>query len=374
MRRSILALAFVVVTASCGGGAAQDEPGAPGPRVAVFQDGTFPDARSLVSPAVLGVQLALGQADLAQGVSIMVVETGPDGERATAAAGMVAADPTVVGAVVAPFTRMPADATAALLAAGLPVLSLSELAEAPAHDAGAPWRRLVPPLAIQAGALADVADSLRHNGPACLAGEGTGWSEGLRAEVARRIPGPPSILVGGPADRAGAVAAASGCRVAVWTGSAQGASAFRAGIGRTDGVRLVLADSARTAGFLEAGGPRLAGIDGACSCVDLSTSAEQDAQRFLHDYQAATGLDAGPFAAEGFDAGSLLASALRRAGGPGAGVGAAIASLAGAEGLGGPYRWDPQGDLAPPSVRIYRATGYRWIAIATARFRALAAG
>lgn len=373
MRRSILALAFVVAAASCGGDAGPGEPGGPGLRVAVFQDGTFPDARSLVSPAVLGVQLALGQADLAEGVRITVVETGPDGERATAEAGLITADPMVVGVVVAPFTPMPAEATEALLTAGVPVLSLSELAEAPAQAAGLPWRRLVPPLAVQAGALAELAGSLHGTGPTCLAGEGTLWSEGLRAEVARRIPGPPPVLVGGPPDRAGVAAAASGCRVTVWTGSAQGASAFRAGIGGTD-VRLLNADSARTAGFLEAGGPPLAGIDGACGCVDLSTSADPEAQRFLHDYQAATGLDAGPFVAEGFDAGSLLASALRESGGVRAGVGMAIASLEGAEGLGGPYGWDSQGVLVPPSVRIYRATGYRWIAIPTARFPALAAG
>jgi hypothetical protein len=280
-----------------------------GPRVLVFQNGSEPDSRAVITPAVLGLSLALE----GSGTAVRLVGAGYE---------HLADDPGVVAAVVAPLTQLTPQAEDALARANLPVYSLSWL-----DDGGfAPsWLRLVDPLGAQVEHLAGVAR--RAGDRACATGDEAPGSQELLAALTQVMALQPGV--------------ATDCDVVVWTGTATGAAALRGRMGAA--IQLVLADRARTDGYLEAVWPHGAGTWAVCSCVDLSTSSDPQAQSFIHDYQEFTGLDAGPWAAEGFDVGHMVL---------GNGT---------AETLGGPYDWDARGVPQTPLVRIYRATGARWL-------------
>ena len=172
---AVLAVSIVVAVA-CGGGEGSE---ASAPRIAVLQDGSFPDARSVVSPAVLGLEIALE--DVAD---VLVLDTdGTEGEEAALA---VVADPAVVGAVIAPFTAMSQTAIDTLAGGGVPFVSLSSSAAMP--PAGTPWRAITPPAPEEANALGESAAAVASAWPICLAGEGSTWSEDLRALIARSVP------------------------------------------------------------------------------------------------------------------------------------------------------------------------------------------
>jgi ABC-type branched-subunit amino acid transport system substrate-binding protein len=146
----------------------------------------------------------------------------------------------------------------------------------------------------------------------------------------------------------------------IWTGSARGAADLAAVLPRVASeAMLVLDDRARTPGFAETS-PAVGEPYGLCPCVDLGTTSDPAAQGFLHEYQAATGLDPGPFAAEGFDAGRLLASAAVAGSGRDQ-IAAALAATQRAEGLMGPYVWDVSGHLQDPVVRMFQRAGVRWL-------------
>ncbi len=345
---AVLAVSIVVALA-CGGGEGSETSS---PRIAVIQDGSFPDARSVVSPAVLGLEIALE--DVAD---VLVLDTnGTEGEEAAIA---VVADPAVVGAVIAPFTAMSQTAIDTLAGGGVPFVSLSSSAAMP--PAGTPWRAVTPPAPEEANALGESAAAVASAWPICLAGEGSTWSEDLRSLIARSVPS--AILLGGSPSRVGAAAEQRGCGAIVWTGAAPGGAALRAAM--APGVPLLVASSARTDGYLEALGPLEDLQLGSCPCADLTTASTSAAQGFLHDYQSATGLDPGPFAAEAYDVGSLLAGLLPAAG-ERARLAAGLDATLSFEGVAGSYRWDQRGDLLSPSVRMYRATGVRWLADALA--------
>ena len=340
------ACSLVLVVVACTG---NGEDGAARPRVAVIQDGTFPDALSVVSPSVLGLQISLGDA-----AEMVVLDTGgTGGEEAVAE---VAADPAVVAAVIAPFTRMSEGAMGSLAASGMPILSLSS--GSPSPPVGSPWREAVPPESDEASVLARRAEKVAAGGTVCLAGEATAWSEGLRELLGLELSGASVRAVGGTPAAAGAAARAD-CSVAIWTGSAQAGAEFRTELGAS--TPLLLASSARTEGYLEATGP-IEGIQlGACPCTDTTTSAAEGIQAFVHDYQAETGLEPGPFALEGYDLGRLLAGLVATSGDR-AGLSVAIAGLSSFAGIANTYRWDGEGDLLAPGVRMYQATGMRWLA------------
>ena len=327
--RLLFVLLFPAFLGACGGEASES-----GPRVLVFQDGSIEDSRSVVTPAVLGISLALD----GSGVAVQVVDAADPG-TSLGASMEAAADPQVRAAIVAPFAALPSAARDALLQANIPVLSLSWLDE----PGGAGWRRLVDPARSQAEVLARTATTLGEH--VCLSGDGAPSSHLLDAETASALEdgGTTGVSAAGEPAEAASIAAARGCDVVVWTGSAEGAAALRRLL--EPSVSLLLGDRARTDGFLESSwqgsrGPTL----GVCSCVDLSTSYEPAAQSFIHDYQEFTGLDAGPWAAEGYDAGSMVLNA-------GSGT---------YKGLGGTYMWGYGGDLAEPHLRIYEAVGVRW--------------
>ncbi len=363
-----LVLLVAVVATACRPEAA---PEATVARVVVFQDGSSPDARAIVSPGVLGLQAGLGGI-----LGMEVLEVGGSAPAAiTAEATASASDPSVVAAVIAPFTAMPDEAVDALRSGGVSVLSLSSFTPVP-RGRGAPWRSFVASIPTDAGALAARADALRRPGTAlCVGGTDDGaWSASLAAALARRTPRlpPPGptpravVLRGSPSEVAAAIGRARECGVLVWVGTADGAVALRRALDTAShGPILFLADRARTPGFLQAAGPIAAGarLVGACACADVSTAGDPAADRFLHDYQAATGLDPGPFAAEGWDIGRFVARIVGIRGPSRAEVAAAVEASSRAPGVGGAYTWNRSGALTDPRVRSYRSVGWRWLSL-----------
>jgi hypothetical protein len=187
----------------------------------------------------------------------------------------------------------------------------------------------------------DLAAGLSDTG--CIVVEPGVWSERIGVRLQDQGAG----LGWGPARDA------HGCAGIVFGGSASAAATLR---GETM-APLVLTDQARTQGYLGAASPdgRTFGV---CGCLDLTTSAAPTIQAFVHDYQEATGLDPGPYAAEGFDTGALLLGAI---GATRQDAAAAIEALSEYDGVAGTYRWDASGALTEPFVRRYVAERVRWI-------------
>jgi branched-chain amino acid transport system substrate-binding protein len=143
----------------------------------------------------------------------------------------------------------------------------------------------------------------------------------------------------------------------VWSGPAAGAVVLRSDPGR----RLIVTDQARTQGFIQAVGPDAGATAGVCGCVEPGSSAEAALQSFVHAYQEETGLDPGPYAAEAYDAATVLAEAVGDGGRPA--VAEALTALRSFSGTAGTYRWDARGDLIRPGIRTYQAEGVRWLPI-----------
>jgi branched-chain amino acid transport system substrate-binding protein len=361
-------LALLLVAASIVACSHEALPGsAPAYRVVVVQDDSVPDSRDLVTPAVLGLQLALAEAP---GIGLEVLDTGGDPARALAAARSAASDPSVLAAVIAPFTFMPAEAVDSLLAARVPVLSLSSIDEPPSRGAHPAWRRFVAPVGAMARALVQVAANLYPKAPVCVLGEDTPWSVRLRIAIGLNHTGVRTRTVTSPVPAALETIRAKGCRTAVWTGTAPGAVALEEAVeGKAE---LVLDDAARTDGYLVSRWPSAPGALAVCSCSDLSTSEDPNAQLFVHDYQASTGLDAGPFAVEGFDVGTWIVRSVR-VGPTRQQVTERVAASTRFGGLTHTYRWDDRGVLDREVLRVYRAVGLRWL-VAPAAARALRRG
>lgn len=321
------------------------------PVVVVIQDGSVPDARQVISPAVLALEAFLGE----RGVAIDVRDTGGLGGAAIAIAERAADDPRVVAVVVAPFAWLPPQARDRLLDAGLAVVSLSSI-DTPAPGRG-PWRRLVPTVEQEAVAMLQTLPGERP----CVAGEDTVVSRRLTDEIRRRG-GPELRFVGSPPEAAGEQAAREGCTGLAWTGSAPGAVVLRDALLRTEAdVAIVLGPAARTDAYVDAGWPAAEGTVGVCGCVDLSTSADASSQAFVHSYQAATGLDPGPYAAEGADAARLILGEVGADAPTRAGVAVRVGATRSLVGVASIYAWSPDGELDPANLRTFRVTGVRWI-------------
>jgi len=311
--------------------------------VLVIQDASEADARDVVTPGVLGLELGLQGSGL--GIRIVEADDLDPAEQVS--------DDLVVAAVIAPFTHVPGGSESELREGGIPVISLSELTGGGAGHA--PLRAFVSPLAQQA----DAAGALIT----CVAGDGSTWSEAFIDHLP-----PMPVFRGGPAAVAVGVAD-EGCRGVAWTGGATAGAALAGFLARTSpNTMYVVTSRARTGGFAETVDVALA-PRGLCPCVDLTTSVDPVAQRFVHAYQSANGLDAGPFAVEGFDAGRLLVAAggaqPRRVS-----IAEGLAETSRYGGLGGPYAWDDQGGLVDPSVRMYERVGLRWVELSSTRFAA----
>jgi ABC-type branched-subunit amino acid transport system substrate-binding protein len=102
---------------------------------------------------------------------------------------------------------------------------------------------------------------------------------------------------------------------------------------------------------------------GTCGCRDLTVSAAPEDQALIHGYQLASGLDPGPYVAEGDDAGRMVLAMLDGGEPSRASMADALSSMGSFQGIARTYTFDAEGDLATPIVRIYRAEGVRWLPV-----------
>jgi ABC-type branched-subunit amino acid transport system substrate-binding protein len=373
-----LLAATVAVSAACSV-STSDEP--PPVRIAFFQDLTVPDHVDLVSPSFLAldtvVQRRLAGAEAT--VEVVQLDTGGDASTAVEMAREVAADPTYALAVAAPFWHEPTEVAAILAEAGVPTISLSPVSPSPwgtgtppPGDAGSLWRRFVPDRSLEADLLADLAARRTADGeaePVCIVRDGSPYGEGLAEQVGEGLDGWPATSIDG--ERAVVAAgriAATGCRVVLWAGFPPGARelarAMRAA-GSARGRPVDLAGDAlkTTIPPTSPAGDGVVVGSVACPCADVSTGLALASRRFVNTYQSAHGLIPGIYAAEGWDAGRLVAGAIAAGATDRGGMQAALASIQDLDGVARRYRFDATGELLDPDVGVYVASGTRWLPV-----------
>ena len=150
----------------------------------------------------------------------MQLDTGGDEATAQDLADDVAADPSFVMAVVAPFWREPAGVARILAEAGVPTISLSPASpspwtlppnDRPPGDPGELWRRLVPDDEVQARLLAEIAARTSAGGEresVCLVNDESSYGTALLDAIDTHLGAWPSRTF--PADLAPEAGASSG--------------------------------------------------------------------------------------------------------------------------------------------------------------------
>src|SRR5207249_6826183 len=113
---------------------------------------------------------------------------------------------------------------------------------------------------------------------------------------------------------------------------------------------FVGADGSKGDQFLSVGGPAAEGSILTCPCLDPSTSSASQAKTFIADYTAKFGTAPTIYAAEGYDATSVILEAIRKAGAPSGDITAYrqkltdnVRQTAGLQGLARTYRFEPAG-------------------------------
>ncbi|HSJ50905.1 MAG TPA: ABC transporter substrate-binding protein [Actinomycetota bacterium] len=343
---------------------ATPSPAPPRPAVAFLQDLSPEGALEPLLPVYRAVELALAAVSLDPEepleVELVAFDTAGDPDVAAEIAAQIAEDPRFVAAMASPELPGQSHLMARLSRDGVPVLSLSGRGSPQGAPDGA-WLRFVAPVRTLAGVLAGTAGALRRaDDGICLVrapSDGT-----VLGRVARTTLLPTHEVT--EVDGADEV---HGCGVVLWAG------------GALDGAELAAALSSRPHPPVLVGGPALrdprfltlagdAQAVAVCSCVDLSTSLELEAQRFIQDFQTEYGRPPGPYVVEAWDAARLLLAAMRDGGPTRSAVWGRIAGLGALDGLGGPYRFE-DGELADPAsfVRVYRVRGGRWLEVAAPR-------
>jgi ABC-type branched-subunit amino acid transport system substrate-binding protein len=347
-------------------------------KVAFLQDLSIPDHVDLVSPSFLAFDMVVQRRLAGRGAAVEVVQfdTGGDVSAATEIAEQVAEDPSFVLAVAAPFWDEPPEVADVLAEAGVPTISLSPVSRSPWAAPTPPpgtavelWRRFVPDRSAEASLLAKLADLRSPAGasqPICLVNDGSRYGRGLAGQIAEAAGGSATSIDGSdPVAAADAIATAS-CPVVVWSGFPPGArdlaKAMReAGSARGRPVDLA-GDALKTAipPTSPAGdGPVVGSV--ACPCVDVSTDLDLRSRRFVNAYQAEHGLTPGVFAAEGWDAGRVIADSVASGTVDRASMRATFASLRAYDGVARAYVFDGEGELVGASARLFVASGTRWL-------------
>ena len=347
-------------------------------RIAFFQDLSVPEHVDLVSPSFLALETVVERR--AQGrpspVEIVQFDTGGDEGAATEMASEVAADPSYVAAVAAPFWEEPPEVARILADAGVPTVSLSpvspspwlrEPSDRPPGDPLELWRRLVPDQAAQAELLADLAARTSAEGerePVCLVDDSTTYGIGLLEAIGVGLGEWPSTRVS--VVEAPEAVASSGCSVVVWGGFPPGAQQLaqalrEAGVSRGrpvdfagDAMKTVIPPTSPSGDGVVVGSV-------ACPCVDVTLELALASRRFVNAYQSEHGLTPGVYAAEGWDAGRFLAQAVESGVTDRAAMRARFATLMAYQGVGRRYVFDTTGELLRPSAGLYVASGTRWL-------------
>ena len=368
---AVLAATTALAAACTGGGVDDPVFGSPAElvtvKVAFFQDGSVESPNIHGQPAFLGLKLALSQAIESETLPVLPELVGFDtkGDPSVAAelAREVAADPTYVAAVAAPFWLDTSDVAGVLGDAGIPVLSLA----GSAHPEDGLWLPMVAGRAQMTEALAGYVRGLRGAGGVCSAGDGSEYARTVGERLEARLRGSLYATVSvtptsGDASDAAATIVDSGCSTVVWTGFSTGAGELRAALAD---VPMVGTDAMSDPTFLEVAGPAAEDTVAVCPCVDLTTSTDPAAQRFVHDFQADYSTPPGGYAAEGWDAGGLLLRAFATGVTTREAVSAELSGAAPFEGLAATYSTGAAG----PSARVHvsRVDGGRWVAVAPDR-------
>jgi branched-chain amino acid transport system substrate-binding protein len=388
--RAIARLAVTVVAAlfssACtGAGSAQDDDSTV--RVGFLQDLTVPSHVDLVSPSFLAFEQALREGTEGSGAEVEVVQMDTEGDPVKAAefAREIAADPSYVAAIVAPFWSEPADVATTLAEAGVPTVSLSPQSPSPwsAGEFGAPvpsdvalgglWRRLVPDRSVQAAELADLIGHERERtgvpppDPVCRVVERSSYAEDLDDAIASALPPEVATTSVSEGDMPAAIdLIRDGCSRLVWIGSTEGVSALAAAMADAnlgapaaidlapDAVKTVGPSSDRSLDDVAFGSVT-------CPCVDVTTSLDPAAHRFINAYQAANGLPPGVYAAEGWDAGQMLARSIRDGAHDRSAVSDWLAPTTSWDGVSGSLTFDEAGELRQPRAHVFDAAGTRWL-------------
>jgi branched-chain amino acid transport system substrate-binding protein len=358
----------------------------PTARIAFLQDLSVPEHVDLVSPSFLALDLSIHEreAELPVDVEVVQLDTGGSADQAMALADQVVHDASYVAAVVAPFWSEPPEVASVLAAAGIPTFSLSpespspwatiSAAGTPGQLAGSPeelWRRLVPGQELQTARLTELIEGAAGRNPVdpvCLLGDGSAYSNDLRGLIDRDLAGDvPREL---PAPAASVSAVRDGCSLEIWTGfpdtADEVAGTLRdAGLAGTRAFDFA-ADAMKT--VIPPTSPRGDGVvvgSLTCPCADVTLDRNLAARRFVNLYQSDTGLAPGIYAAEGWDAGQILASALRGGVGDRAGMRSFVSDLQAHDGVAGSYEFDAVGELTHPKAGVFVAEGTRWLPLSS---------
>jgi branched-chain amino acid transport system substrate-binding protein len=321
--------------------------------------------------AALAFSNAAFAGDLPVSVELAAYDTGGDASTASTIIGELAADPSVVAAIGAPDLAGQGALGDALAAAGVPWVSLSGLGSRLGERGWTGWRRLVADQAAQGSVLGEAVDRVPGVDTVCAMGDGTPASRSLLraavdvadAEVVLRAAvgeAQPDVTT------AARALVGSGCTTVIWAGEGSTAGALRRQLVEEGALpTFVGGDRMRDQTFIEVAGPAAEGAFATCPCVDVSTSADLAAQRFIQDFQAEYGLPPGPYAVEAWDAARLLLTTFRDGATTRAETLAAVGSVRVYEGLAGTYRFAGGGDVIAPIalVRLYEVAGGRWLEV-----------
>jgi cystine transport system substrate-binding protein len=251
----------------------------------------------------------------------------------------------------------------------VPTLSLS----GGGADRGAPWFRIVAGQRSLTAALSGYVRGLRAGDGVCMAGDGTPYAKSTGSLLAPALRGDlVSSATVDPASPAAAAAAVdtitgAGCTTVLWTGFGTGAADLRTALTAAgEDVLFVGSDAMKDTEFLDLAGAAGEGTVVGCACVDLSTSTNGAAQRFIHDYQADYSVPPGVFSAEGWDAGGLLLRAMRSGAATRSEMVDRLTSASPFVGLAATYAVEDGGTLSATSqVHLYRADAGRWVPLQT---------
>ena len=338
------------------------------------------DAADRVAPAFQGARLAFSNAEVVTGlpvdVEVVAYDTEGDPARTTEIAAEIASTPEIVAAIGAPGLTRQAVLGDALDAAGVPWISLSGAGSGLGDRGWTGWRRLVTDQVVQGTVLGQAVDDLKASGDGvCVMGDGTAPVRSLLGAAVGALDSRVVLRAAVPeaqpdvATAAGAVAEA-GCGVVLWGGEGSLGAALRRQLveERLRRVVFVGSERIRDQGFLEAVGEAGERALATCPCVDVSTSTDLAAQRFIQDYQSEFGLPPGPYAVEAWDAARMLVAAFRDGAVERGPVSTVLEVMTTFDGLASTYRFGFGGDLvdAAASVRISRIEGGRWLELSTA--------
>jgi ABC-type branched-subunit amino acid transport system substrate-binding protein len=375
---------LALVAAACTGGTAR-EPATIAPtspagavlpdlQIAFIEDLAPEGAAQRVAPAFQGARLAVDAAGLRNaieaGVRIVPFDTGGTPQGIAAVAGQIAGDPSVVAAIVAPQLTGQIALGDRLDAAGVPTISLSTLGPDLADQGWANWRRAVPDVDREAAVLVAALRAVTGERRTCLLSDGSPASVGLIHAVTAALPRRPALRLDLPdtvPDDPSVIAAVrgAGCRSIVWGGTPTGGALLRVALVENGlrEIRIFGGESLKDASYITTVGPRGRGTIAVCPCVDLSTSTDLRAQRFIQNYQSAFGVPPGPFAAEAWDVARMILQTISAGGTTRGEVADALSRTTAFSGLARTYTFAPDGSLRDQAgaVRVYRDEGVRWV-------------